>query len=96
MYEKSRANEVGMPVVEMGLRNKGSTVWWDTTARNLALSVKVEFYETPLAETGPTGPPRYDSGWQTVTIRVGETSHHGVVSPVKGAPYHRITISKVK
>ncbi|MEN8149807.1 MAG: hypothetical protein ABFS86_08285 [Planctomycetota bacterium] len=96
IYEKTKKNEVGMPVVEFGLRNKGSTVWWDVKAGDLALSAKVEFYETPLDQTGPTGPPRFDSGWQTIPIRVGETSHHSVTSPVKDAPYYRVTISKVK
>lgn len=96
MYERSRTNEAGQPVVEFGLRNKGSTVWWDVTAGDLALSAKVEFYEEPPTEAGPQGPPVYSSGWQVIPIRTGETSHHSVTSPVKGAPYYRVTLSIVK
>jgi len=94
-YEKLSANEAGYPMVQVGLRNRGGQHVWDSKGPEVLLSVKTVFYADPIAGTGPTGPPVYETNWQTVHLNRGETEHFKVVCPKNEGQYYQITISEL-
>ena len=94
-YEKISTNEAGYPVVQIGLRNRGGQHFWDLKGPEVLLSVKTVFYSDPIYARGPSGPPVYETNWQTVQLNRGETEHFKVVCPKKEGQYYQITISEL-
>lgn len=93
-YEKASRNEAGLLMVETGLRNRGGQHFWDLHGPNFSLSVKTTFYKDPVTQGGPSGPPVYESNWQTVTLVRGDTCHFKAVCPVKDAVHYQVTVSE--
>ncbi len=94
-YENFSANEAGYPMVQVGLRNRGGQHVWDREGPEVLLSVKTVFYADPIAGTGPTGPPVYETNWQSVHLNRGATEHFKVVCPKNEGQYYQITISEL-
>jgi hypothetical protein len=94
-YERSRINEADMAVVEVGLRNRGGRRWYNKVGPNIAVSIKASFYEDPIEQGGPAGPPVYETNWQAVPIPRGDTAHYSVTCPVAGGKYYQVTISEL-
>lgn len=94
-YEELSSNEAGYPKVQVGLRNRGGQHIWDTKGPEVVLSVKTVFYANPIAGTGPTGPPVYETNWQSVHLNRGETEHFKVVCPKDEGRYYQMTISEL-
>ena len=94
-YEKLSTNEAGYPMVQIGLRNKGGQHLWDQKGPQVNLSVKTTFYSDPIAGTGPTGPPVYETNWQSVHLNRGTTEHFKVICPKKDGQHYQITISEL-
>lgn len=92
-YEKLSVNDAGYSMVQVGLRNKGGQHFWDLNGPEVHLSVKTVFYTEPIAGTGPTGPPVYETNWQAVQLNRGETEHFKVICPKSEGQYYQITIS---
>jgi len=93
-YERLTENEAGFPQVELGLRNKGGQNFWDRKAQGINLSIKTDFYSSPINSKGPTGSPVYQTNWRPLRIVRGGTEHYQAICPVKGARYYQIRISE--
>ena len=94
-YEKMSANEAGLPMLQVGLRNRGGQHWWDVKGPEVVLSAKTCFYRDPVVGSGPTGPPVYETNWQAVHLNRGETAHFKVVCPYEGASFYQLTLSEL-
>lgn len=94
-YENASLNEAGLPMVQIGFRNRGGQHFWDTKGPEVVLSVKTVFYRDPIAQTGPTGPPVYETNWQAVHLNRGETDHFKVICPNKEGQFYQVTVSEL-
>ncbi len=94
-YEKFSLNEAGLPMVQIGFRNRGGQHFWDTKGPEVVLSVKSVFYSDPIDQTGPTGPPVYETNWQPLQLNRGETDHFKVICPKKEGQYYQVTVSEL-
>ena len=95
-YERVTINESGQSVVEVGLRNRGGQHWYDKSGPSVALSVKSSFYESPVSDTGPTGPPVYETNWRPVPIPRGQTANYKAVCPVRTGRYYQVLITELR
>ncbi len=90
-YETAKKNTASLLVVKAGLRNRGGQHFWDTIGPQYQISVKTTFYETPM---GYNSAPVYETNWETVTMRRGDTHHYQAICPRKNVDYYQITISE--
>lgn len=94
-YERLAYNEAGLPIMQIGLRNRGGQHFWDLKGPEVVLSAKTCFYRDPIQPSGPTGPPVYETNWQTIHLNRGETEHFQVVCPYPDAGHYQLTLSEL-
>jgi hypothetical protein len=90
-YERAERNEAGLLQVEIGFRNRGGQYFYDTHGPNFPISVKTDFYNHPLPNTGA---PVYATNWQTVVMLRGATAHYKVICPSRTATGYQVTVSE--
>ena len=90
-YERAERNDAGLLQVEIGFRNKGGQRFYDLHGPTFNLSVKTDFFNHPLPNSGA---PVYQTNWQTVTMLRGATAHYQVISPAKTASHYQVTVSE--
>lgn len=95
VYERATTNAVGLPLVEIGIRNRGGQHFWDLKGPPVVLSIKGTFYNTPIEQTGPTSGPAFETNWQPIRIVRGDTAHYRVLCPIKEARYYQIRLSEL-
>jgi len=83
-----------IPVVRIGIRNKGGQHWWDLKGKDFTIFAQAVFYRDPVAGKDVRSAPLYKTNKQAVPLERGETTDLVFKSPVKGAQGYQIIISE--
>ena len=94
IYEEFSVNDAGMPVVRLGLRNKGGEHLWDRKAKDFTLFAKATFYRDPVIGKTARSAPLYATNKQGVPMQRGETSDIVFTCPVGDAKGYQIVLSE--
>ncbi len=90
-YEKVSRNSAGLPVVEVGIRNRGPvlwTNWYENAPKNITLNAVCSFYQG----TRVTSPTVYSTNHRKIVIPRGETYVYKAVCPVKNAESYQLVL----
>jgi len=93
-YERFYVNEAGQNVLEVGLRYRGATNWYDFFVKapeSITFAGQTNFYSEQRPHTGA---PLYSTNRQTILIRRGDTFNYRAVSPRKGALSYQLVLSE--
>lgn len=93
-YERFYVNEAGQNVLEVGLRYRGATNWYDYFVKapeSITFAGQTNFYSEQRPHTGA---PLYSTNRQTILIRRGDTFNYRAVSPRKGAQSYQLVLSE--
>ncbi len=96
VYDQGQRNPAGLLEVRVGLRDRGGQHQWDRKGRDFPISVKVTFYEEPVAGQDHRSPPVYETNWQRVMLVRGETTDYKVICPLPKGAYYQVTLSELK
>ncbi len=96
VYDQGQRNPAGLLEVRVGLRDRGGQHLWDREGRDFPVSVKVTFYEEPVAGQDHRSPPVYETNWQRVMLVRGETTDYKVTCPLPKGAYYQVTLSELK
>lgn len=97
-YNRSFINEAGQMVVELGMRNRGPSNWYnflDTAPNDIVIMAKANFYVTPKQGHGPSSPPIYSTNDRKFVIKRGQIVACRFVCPVKTAKSYQVVFSEV-
>ena len=95
-YAAARENEAGQLTVQVGLRNKGPTQWfnWMNHAPEaLTVYVTCNYYETPAGAASAT-PIIYSTDRRQLVLPRGETVPYSAVCPFPGAMGFQLVIGE--
>ncbi len=93
-YERFYVNDAGQNVLEVGLRYRGATNWYDffvTAPESISFAGQANFY---AGRSPRGGAPLYSTNRQTILIRRGDTYNFRAVSPRKGAESYQLVLSE--
>ena len=93
-YDELSRNKADMPVVRVGVRNKGGEHWWDLKAPNFTLYAQAVFYRNPVKGQSSRSAPLYRTNKQAVPMRRGETADLKFTCPVKEAEGYQVIFSE--
>ena len=95
-YDRSSINEAGQMVVELGIRNRGPSSWYNflNHSPTIVIMAQANFYETPQQGHGPSSPPVYSTNRRKFVIKRGETATCRFVCPVKKARSCQVVLSE--
>ena len=96
VYDQGQRNPAGLLEVRVGLRDRGGQHLGDRKGRDFPISVKVTFYEEPVAGQDHRSPPVYETNWQRVMLVRGETTDYKVTCPLPKGAYYQVTLSELK
>ncbi|MDH3982214.1 MAG: hypothetical protein OES84_04855 [Kiritimatiellaceae bacterium] len=94
VYEEFSTTDAGLPVVRVGLRNKGGQHWWDTKGKNFTLFAKVVFYSAPVEGSAARTAPLYSTNKRPIPMLRGETADVVFTCPVSGARGYQMVLSE--
>lgn len=94
IYDELSVTPADLPVVRVGLRNKGGQHWWDAKAPDFTLYAQAVFYQEPITGEGTRSAPLYRTNKQAVPMQRGETVDLVFKSPVKGARGYQVVFSE--
>ena len=94
IYDEISVTSTDLPVVRVGLRNKGGQHWWDAKAPDFTLYAQAVFYREPITGSGVRSAPLYRTNKQAVPMKRGETVDLVFKSPVKGARGYQVVFSE--
>ena len=92
-YERFYTNDAGQDVLEVGLRYRGATDWYDfyyKMPESITFTGQANFY----SGKNHLGAPLYSTNRQTILIRRGDTFNFKAVSPRKGAGSYQLVLSE--
>ncbi|MGE4563454.1 MAG: hypothetical protein AB7F32_01165 [Victivallaceae bacterium] len=92
-YERFYTNDAGQDVLEVGLRFRGATHWYDyfySMPESVTFTGRANFYPGKTR----SGAPLYSTNRQTILIRRGDTFNFKAVSPRKGAGSYQLVLSE--
>lgn len=93
VYERFSFNDVGMPVVEVGIRYRGGVSWIDrfrSLPKTATIGAKCSFYPTVLAQAG--GPALYSTNRERLLLRLGNVYNYKAVCPVRSAKGYQLIL----
>lgn len=93
VYERFSFNDVGMPVVEVGIRYRGAVSWMDwfrSVPATATIGAKCSFYPTVLAQAG--GPALYSTNRERILLRLGNVYDYRAVCPVRSAKGYQLIL----
>lgn len=95
-YDRLTRNQAGQTGIEVGIRYKGATRWYNFAERSpkyVTLYVRADFYQgTRIGKS--YGPPVYSTNRQRVHIRLGDTYNFKAVCPDVRAQSCQVFISE--
>lgn len=94
VYETFSLNDAGLPVVEMGLRNKGGEHWYDLNAQDFTLYAQAVFYKPSRDQQDAKSAPLYRTNKQPVPMPRGEVADLRFVCPLRGAGGYQVIFSE--
>ena len=92
-YERFYTNDAGQDVLEVGLRFRGATNWYDyfySMPESVTFTGRADFYPGKTR----SGAPLYSTNRQTILIKRGDTFNFKAVSPRKGAGSYQLVLSE--
>ena len=93
VYERFSFNDVGMPVVEVGIRYRGGASWLDwfrSVPKTATIGAKCSFYSTVSAQAG--GPALYSTNRERLLLRLGNVYDYKAVCPVRSAKGYQLIL----
>ena len=93
VYERFSFNDVGMPVVEVGIRYRGGALWLDwfcSVPKTATIGAKCSFYPTVSAQAG--GPALYSTNRERLLLRLGNVYDYKAVCPIRSAKGYQLIL----
>ena len=93
-YDEMTRNAAGLPVVRVGVRNKGGEHWWDLRGPDFTIYAQAVFYAEPVTGVSARSAPLYRTNKQAVPMQRGETTDLSFACPVKAAKGYQVIFSE--
>jgi hypothetical protein len=93
-YEEFKPNSAGLPVVKVGVRNKGGKHWWDLKAPDFTIYAQAVFYADSIKGKSVRSAPIFKTNKQPVVLQRAQTADISFTCPLKNAKGYQVIFSE--